>query len=135
MMAGDILVVDTNVISYVFKKDTRAALYEPVLDGKLLMIAAQSLAELELMPLVNNWKKKRHAALRTYLKKYVLIEATEAVCLFWAEIQANAIKRGRPISVGDAWIAATALVYEVPLVTHNPRDFENVPRLVLVSKD
>ena len=41
-MAGNILLVDTNVISYVFKKDTRAALYEPVLDGKLLMMAAQT---------------------------------------------------------------------------------------------
>ncbi len=134
-MAGNILLVDTNVISYVFKKDTRAGLYEPVLDGKLLMMAAQSLAELELMPIVNKWTKKRHTALRTFLKRYVLIEATEAVCLFWAEIQANAIKRGRPISVGDAWIAATALAYEVPLVTHNPRDFKNVPDLVLISKD
>ena len=30
--------------------------------------------------------------------------------MFWAEIQANAIKRGRPISVGDAWIAALRLL-------------------------
>jgi predicted nucleic acid-binding protein len=133
-MASDILVVDTNVISYVFKNDTRAGLYESVLDGRLLMLAAQSLAELELMPLVNNWEKKRHTALRTFLKRYVLIEATEPVCLFWAEIQGHAIKSGRPISVGDAWIAATALAYEVPLVTHNPRDFENIPDLVLISR-
>ncbi len=133
-MAADIVIVDTNVVSYIFKKDTRAALYEPVLDGKLLMIAAQSLAELELMPLVNRWEKKRHAALRAFLKKYVFIEATEGVCLFWAEIQANAIRKGHPISVGDAWIAATALAYEVPLVTHNPRDFKNVQGLVVISK-
>ena len=53
-MAADIVVVDTNVVSYIFKKDTRGELYQPVLDGKLLMIAAQTLAELELMPLVNN---------------------------------------------------------------------------------
>jgi tRNA(fMet)-specific endonuclease VapC len=133
-MSANIVVVDTNVVSYVFKKDTRAELYEPVLDGKLLMIAAQTLAELELMPLVNNWKKKRHAALRSFLKKYVLVEATETVCLFWAEIQAGAKSMGRPISVGDAWIGATALAYDVPLVTHNPRDFQNVKDLVLISK-
>jgi predicted nucleic acid-binding protein len=132
-MTADIVVVDTNVISYIFKKDTRAALYETVLEDKLLVIAAQSLAELELMPLVNNWENKRHAALRSHLKRYVLIEATEAVCLFWAKIQANAIKQGRPISVGDAWIAATALAYQLPLVTHNPRDFKNVQGLRLVS--
>jgi predicted nucleic acid-binding protein len=38
-------------------------------------------------------------------------------------------KIGRPISVGDAWIAATALAYNAPLVTHNPDDFLNVPNL------
>lgn len=133
-MALDIVVVDTNVVSYVFKKDSRAELYQPALDGKLLMIAAQTLAELELMPLINNWTKKRHAILRSFLKKYVLVEATETVCLLWAEIQAGARRRGRPISVADAWIAATALAYDVPLVTHNSRDFQNLPGLVLVSK-
>ncbi len=133
-MTANIAVVDTNVVSYVFKNDTRAELYEPVLDGKLLMIAAQTLAELELMPLVNNWKKKRHAALRSFLKKFVLVEATETVCLSWAEIQAGAKRTGHPISVGDTWIAATALAYDVPLVTHNLRDFQNVPGLMLISK-
>jgi tRNA(fMet)-specific endonuclease VapC len=133
-MTANILLVDTNVVSYVFKKDTRAELYEPVLDGNLLMIAAQTLAELELMPLVNNWTKKRHAALRSFLKKYVLLEATETVCLFWAEIQAEARRMGRSVSVADAWIGATALAYDVPLVTHNPRDFENIRDLAVISK-
>ena len=133
-MATDLVVVDTNVVSYIFKKDTRGEIYQRALNGKLLMMAAQTLAELELMPLVNNWGKGRHADLRTYLKKYVFIEATEAVCLIWAEIQANAIRKGRPISVGDAWIAATALAYEVPLVTHNPSDFKSISGLTLVTK-
>ncbi|MDT5061667.1 MAG: tRNA(fMet)-specific endonuclease VapC [Acidobacteriota bacterium] len=133
-MAADIVVVDTNVVSYLFKKDTRGELYQSVLDGKLLMIAAQTLAELELMPLVNNWGKKRHAALRSDLKKYIIVETNETVCLFWAEIQANATKKGRPISVGDAWIAATAVAYDVPLVTHNPDDFKNVPNLIIITE-
>jgi tRNA(fMet)-specific endonuclease VapC len=133
-MAADIVVVDTNVVSYIFKKDTRGDLYQPILDGKLLMIAAQTFAELELMPLVNNWGKKRHTELRLDLKKYTVVETDETVCLFWAKIQANATKKGRPISVGDAWIAATALAYDVPLVTHNPSDFYNVPGLTVITE-
>ena len=133
-MAADIVVVDTNVVSYIFKKDTRGDLYQPVLDGKLLMIAAQTLAELELMPLVNNWGNKRHTELRLDLKKYAVVETDESVCLFWAEIQANATKKGCPISVGDAWIAATALAFDVPLVTHNPSDFYNVPGLTVITE-
>jgi predicted nucleic acid-binding protein len=82
-MATDIVVVDTNVVSYIFKDDTRGELYRAHLDGRLLMIAAQTLAELELMPLVNSWGKKRHNALRSYLKKYVFVETNEAVSVDW----------------------------------------------------
>ena len=35
----DMVVVDTDVMSYVFKHDTRAALYEPHLAGKDLIIS------------------------------------------------------------------------------------------------
>lgn len=133
-MAMDIVVVDTNVVSYIFKKDTRGDLYESVLENKLMIIAAQTLAELELMPLVNNWGTKRHDAFRVYLKKYAFVEANETICLLWAEIQANVTKTERPIAVGDAWIAATALAYDVPLVTHNPKDFKNVPSLTVITE-
>jgi tRNA(fMet)-specific endonuclease VapC len=74
------------------------------------MIAAQTLAELEAMPLKNGWG------------------------LRWAEIQANAKRVGRPISVADSWIAATALRYDAPLITHNPSDFFNVPGLTVITE-
>lgn len=39
-----------------------------------------------------------------------------------------------PISAADAWIAATALLYGVPLVTHNRKDFEGIDGLVVISE-
>jgi predicted nucleic acid-binding protein len=33
----------------------------------------------------------------------------------------------------DAWIAATALVLSVPLVTNNPKDYRRLDKLQLVS--
>ena len=132
--ASDVVVVDTNVVSYLFKRDTRGDLYKRHVEGKLAMIAAQTFAELELMPLNNNWGSKRHKALRTYLKKFVFVESGEAVCLLWAGIQFRARRTGRPISVGDTWIAATALAYDAALVTHNPRDFINVDGLTVITE-
>jgi predicted nucleic acid-binding protein len=38
------------------------------------------------------------------------------------------------MQTADAWIAATALLYEVPLITHNRRDYEGVAGLVLISE-
>ena len=41
------LVVDTDVISFLFKQDTRADLYKPHLQGHLLLISPMTRAELE----------------------------------------------------------------------------------------
>jgi tRNA(fMet)-specific endonuclease VapC len=131
---SDIVLVDTNVVSYLFKKDSRGLLYEHHLENRLLLIAAQTLAELEAMPLMNSWGSRRHQELRTYLKKFVFVAVNEDVCFRWAEIHARAKQKGHQISIGDAWIAATALAHSVPLVTHNPDDFKNVIGLTIVTE-
>ena len=40
---------------------------------------------------------------------------------------------GRRIECADAWIAATALLYDAPLVTHNRAYYLGVPGIILVS--
>lgn len=132
--ASDIVVVDTDVISFIFKGDTRAALYQPHLDGRLRIIAAQTRAELERWALSHNWGWPRRNALRVYLKPFLFSGADEAICLRWAEVKDNTQRKGRHISCADAWIAATALSYSVPLVTHNPDDFKNVPGLSIITE-
>ena len=47
---------------------------------------------------------------------------------------AQAKAAGRRIESADAWIAATALLYDVPLVTHNRKDYLGVPGLKIVSR-
>lgn len=85
----EIVLADTNVVSYIFKKDTRGEFYRPHLENKLAVIAAQTLAELEALPLINSWSKRRHEQLREYVKtNFVFLEIDETVCLKWAEIQA-----------------------------------------------
>src|SRR2546423_12345845 len=106
---SDVVLVDTNVVSFCFKGDTRAASYQSHIQGRLQIIAAQTRAELELWTLVRNWGERRRASLRSYLKDFVLAEVDEAICLRWAELQHIAQIHGHSISVADAWIAATAL--------------------------
>jgi predicted nucleic acid-binding protein len=36
---------------------------------------------------------------------------------------------GRGIETADAWIAATALLYDAPLLTHDKSDYASVPSL------
>ena len=131
---SDIVVVDTNVVSFFFKGDTRAALYQPHLVGRLQIIAAQTRAELELWTLLHSWGQRRRHALHAYLRNFAFAEADESICLLWAEVQAHARQHGRPISISDSWIAATALAFAVPLVTHNPDDFKDVPGLTVITE-
>lgn len=41
---------------------------------------------------------------------------------------------GRPIDTADVWIAATALLLDAPLVTHNGAHFSGVPGLTVISE-
>ena len=42
---------------------------------------------------------------------------------------------GCPIQTADAWIAASALHYQVPLITHNAGDYEMISHLELLTGD
>lgn len=129
-----IVVVNTDVVSFIFKGDTRAGLYRPHLDGRLAVIAAQTRAELELWTLERNWGARRRDLLHDYLQNFVLAPPDEALCLRWAEVVDKARRAGRPVSTADAWVAATALAYGVPLVTHNAADFSAVKGLQTLSE-
>jgi hypothetical protein len=55
-----------------------------------------------------------------------------ALCTAWAEVTTTARTRGFRIDCADAWIAATALLYGVPLVTHNRNDYRGVQGLDII---
>ncbi len=128
------LVIDTDVISFTFKKDSRAVFYEPYLQTDFLAISFMSLAELNLWTLKNNWGEKRKSNFAEFLKDYIVIYADEKLCEIWAKIKSDAHKYGNPIETADAWVASVALMFDIPLVTHNRRHFENVKNLKLISE-
>ncbi|MDQ3803374.1 MAG: type II toxin-antitoxin system VapC family toxin [Acidobacteriota bacterium] len=111
------LVVDTDVASFLFKNDTRAALYVPHPSGHMLTVSFQTLAELELWALAAGWGESRRQRLARYLRRYLVEDSSPALCRRWAEALDDARRRGRPIAAADAWVAATALLLDVPLVT------------------
>lgn len=71
----------------------------------------------------------------TSVLSYVVISCDDALCLSWAQIRYECERKGRPISVADAWGAACALRFDAPLVTHNRKDFEAVPDLRIISEN
>ena len=43
-------------------------------------------------------------------------------------------RAGRCLETADAWVAATATLYDTPLITHNANDYLGVPGLRLITE-
>ncbi len=61
-------------------------------------------------------------------------DSHEALCTMWAEVRGQAQRAGPHIETADAWIAATALLYNAELVTHNAGDFDFLSGLRIITE-
>lgn len=128
------LLVDTNIVSYADNEHGIWQRYEPLVAGHTLLIAAQTVAELRYGALAKNWGERRRTRLELLMGAYTVAYPNDAICTGWAEVRVSSRQKGRPISPADAWIAATALAFEVPLVTHNEKDFDLIDSLKIISE-
>lgn len=128
------VVVDTDVISFLFKGDTRAARYQKHLRGKTLAISFMTVAELYRWAYVRQWGKRQTAMLEERLDSMLVIPFDLQLCQLWARICASRQKIGKPISAQDAWIAASAIRHNCSLITHNRDDFQDIPDLNVISE-
>ena len=127
------VVVDTDVVSFLFKSHPIAYQYLPDLADRTPLISFMTLAALDRWVLAARWGEARRKKLREYLEPFAILPYDRALCTKWAEITIAAQSRGRRIDCADAWIAATALMCDAPLITHNRSDYLGVPDLKLIS--
>jgi predicted nucleic acid-binding protein len=125
---------DTNVVSYVFKNYPFAALYREHLGHTTPCLALITLAELYCWAELRDWGKDRIRQLESHLEAYLLLPQRREIASCYARVVTHRRSVGRPLSVEDALIAATAIVYDIPLVTHNRKDFEQIPDLHIISE-
>lgn len=129
------LVVDTDVVSFGFRQDTRFVNdYGPSIQGHDCIVSFMTIAELNLWQASRQWGDRRRDGLAKYLNQhYFEYGVSSELCRMWGELVWSAKRVGRVLLPGDAWIAATAVVLDVPLVTHNKKDFDYLPTLKLIS--
>lgn len=100
------IVVDTDAVSFLFRADSREKFYLPYVLKHRSVISFMTVAELE----------------------YGMLRAN------WGALRIEAERKGRHLSNSDAWIAATAVLLDVPLSTHNRKDYESLESLQLISE-
>jgi tRNA(fMet)-specific endonuclease VapC len=127
-------VVDTDVVSYLFRHDTRAEQYRPLLTGRILVVSFMTVAELDRWALQRSWGLDRRERMADFLNRFVIALVDRPLCRTWATVGDQARRNGRPIQVADAWIAATAMALNVPRITNNRDDYAGVENLPLLPQ-
>ena len=85
------------------------------------------------------WARRRDAPPRRlvgigdFLGEIETLPIDKKVAEAFAELRAGQLDAGRLTPSTDLWIAATAIAHGLTLVTHNTRDYEQVPGLSLAD--
>ena len=125
--------VDTDVISFQVKVDSRASFYREKMHDNQLLVSFMTIAELDQWVIRSRWGERLKGHLEEYLSKFTVVHSNRELCLIWAEVTESARVAGFTINAADAWIAATALAYDIPLITHNSKDYRGVSGLQIIS--
>jgi predicted nucleic acid-binding protein len=126
------LLLDTDAVSILFKPGH--ALYAKCFSstsGHHLLISFMTQAELMLWPRRNNWGAARVELLMSHVRLFTTLYPDADACAHWADVVSESNAAGRAIGTADAWIAACARQWGLPLVTANFRDFEHLRGIIL----
>ncbi len=98
------------------------------------MLSFQTVAELLQGAYQRGWGDTRLDRLRREVRRYAVAPFHLQMAERFAQLRAHRRRIGREIETADAWIAATALWLQCPVVTHNRRDFSDIPGLTVNSE-
>jgi predicted nucleic acid-binding protein len=127
------VVVDTDVVSFLFKSHSLAPAYQAILAGRSLAVSLITPGEIEYGMEAKSGGSSRRDLMRRFLARFTLLLPDTGTARVWALIKRGCEKKGRPISFADAWIAAAAVQLNIPLVTHNASDYTAAENLIVLT--
>lgn len=131
-----VVLLDTNVFSYVLKRHELAKLYDKHMDGQQQTLCFAVVAELLQGAKLRGWGPANVAKLEESIRTVAVIPYDIGVCRAWADLCGvkNPDGSSRTFENNDRWIAACAIHHDITLVTHNRHHFEGIPKLKFVSE-
>lgn len=124
--------MDTSVVSFIFNTDTRAEHYATRMKGLVPCVSFQTMEELWFGAFNNDWGERRKNLLARHLEQYAVVWPTEELVHICARLRSKQQSAGRRLTSADSWIAATALMLDCPLASHD-RDFSGISGLSLIQ--
>lgn len=134
----DEVLVDTDVFSFLLRqKDTRASLYRPYIQDRIVVLSYVTIGELYFWAEKRNWGNERLKLLEEKIRETTVVRYDLEVCRTYARLkQGLRTPSGSHRITGDndLWLAACAMRHSIRLVTHNRRHFEGIPGLEFMSE-
>lgn len=136
-MAIQHLVVDTDIFIWLARGKKEAARYGRLVSGKRMVLSFASVAELWRGAYTQKYNAASQAKLEAAIGLAVVVPPTNDLTHEWARLTADARAASHPLGqkgqAHDAWIAATAKHFDIPLLTGNESHFRGIDGLKLVS--
>ncbi len=126
-----LIVLDTSVVSILIRRVESAPYYQERIVGRRAVISFQTLEELWFGAYKRNWGDRRKNALRRSLDQYEVMWPNSDLVRISAHLRSERERVGRRLNTEDAWIAASALLLECPLASHD-HDFSDIPDLTFI---
>jgi tRNA(fMet)-specific endonuclease VapC len=126
------LIADTNVLSYMFRRSYLGQEYLDLVGNSSIGITGPCIAEIYRGAALGNWGYRKRAEMAEFLGRFGYVPEMPVIAELCGNLHARREIIGRRMEWPDAWAAASALWYDVPLVTHD-RDLEAIPGLRIVT--
>ena len=125
------VLLDTDVFSYLLDNRPEAEAFRPMLRGRTRCLSFISLGELYYGAHKGQWGEARFRGLCRAISDTLCIPYDDRMPECYGRIVAECERIGQPIKIHDAWIAVTAIVCAVPLMTNNLKHYRQVNGLRL----
>jgi tRNA(fMet)-specific endonuclease VapC len=122
--------VDTNICSAHLKGDRKVTRRFLQYSGRI-HISVITLGELYTWTFRAKSLPSRRVDLERMLVACQILPLDEQIAVRFGEVRAALFDQGTPVATADLFIATTALVHDLTLVTHNTSDFAKIPALRL----
>ena len=137
-MADSLILVDTDVFIWLTRGKDQAARYAPLVANKRIVLSFVTVAELWRGAYVRQYNEDSRRKLEGDIGSTSVIASDNALTHEWAQLVVEARTVGHALGdkaqAHDAWVAATARLYSLTIVTDD-RHFDGFDGLTIVRPE
>ncbi len=125
------IVLDTSVVSLLFKGHERGDFYLPHITGQRAVLSFQTVEEVWFGAFKAQWGARQRNNLALHLEQYEVVWPDPETADISANLRVERERAGHKLNTADAWIAATALRLACPIASDDG-DFDDISGLQLI---